>query len=315
MKIEEIISRMPKLVAVIGEEWLHRERNWVGSFVIPRILWFKQIEKDLDILNRHLNTNKLVSCYRDSLRNKPQIARTIFEIHGAALLATIATRLDLHVPKGGGTERAFDIWAEIHGFSINAECKTRKDEFPFNLPLQSDNISEIPIYGGSRGTMDPHDASELGIEMKKPINASGHIVTPESTVIRQLLLEALEQLPSIGHNLIMFGHIEGDRYDLENALYGTEVIQQQINQVTKEITFSLRRAPTGAFDRGAAGELFKSLNGLIWVRLWPDGDALGRAYKFYQNPNSMPLPNEINESLNTVINRWATPSVVEETVE
>ncbi len=256
-----------------------------------------------------MNIGKLVSCYRDSLRNRPQIQKTIFEIHGAAQLASVATKIDLHIPLVDGSGRNYDISAEIGGYPVNAEFKTRKDQFPFNLPREPDPASDIPVYGGVRETMDPHDATDLGIDLSKPVDGLHHIATPESTKIRQILLDGLGQLPVTGYNFVIFGHIEGDRRNLEDALYGTEFMEQQVNRENKKVIFSWKRAPTGAFDRGSAGEPFRGVNGVLWVRLMPfapDGDVLGRAYKLYLNPCSTSLPNEVTESLNTVIDQWTT---------
>jgi len=309
MQIGEIITRITNLAAVIGEEWLLRKRAWAEPFISERLFWYEELDRNIRILTVHLNIEKLVSCYRDSLRNQPQIQKTIFEIHGAALLASVATQFDLHVPRGDGSGRNFDVWALIAGHPVNAESKTRKDEFPFNLPPESDTTSDIPVYGGFRETMDPHDAMDLGIKLRKPIDGFHCIATPESTRIRQILLDGLGQLPANGYNFVLFGHIEGDRRNLEDALYGTEFMEQQVTRENKKVTFSWKRAPTGAFDKSPAGELFKGLNGVIWVRLMPfapDGNVLGRAYKLYLNTCPPSLPNEITESLNVVLDQWTT---------
>lgn len=309
MKIKEIITWIPNFAALIGEEWLRRKRDSAEEFISDRLPWYEQLDRDIGILTGHLNIGKLVSCYRDSLRNQPQIQKTIFEIHGAALLASVATKIDLHIPLGDGSGRNYDIGAEIGGYPVNAESKTRKDQFPFNLPPEPDSTSEIPVYGGFREIMDPHNAADLGIECRKPVDGFHYIANPESTVIRQILLDGLGQLPTTGNNFIIFGHIEGDRHNLEDALYGAEFVERQANRETKKVTFSLKRGSTGAFDKGPAGEPFRGVNGVLWVRLMPfapDGDVLGRAYKLYLNPCSTPLPNEVTESLNMVIDHWTT---------
>ena len=306
MGIEEILARIPDLAPVIGEEWLYRKRDWAEPFISERLFWYEELDRDIRILSAHLNIEKLVSCYRDSLRNQPQIQKTIFEIHGAALLASVATQIDLHILRGDGSGRNYDVWAMVGGHPINVESKTRKDQFPFNFPAEPDPETKIPVYGGYRATMDPHDAEDLRIKSNL-IDFSNHIATPESTVIRQILFEGLGQLPPTGYNLIIFGHIEGNRRNLKDALYGTEFIERQESR--EKVRFSLKRAPTGAFDKGPAGEPFRGLNGVLWVRLMPfapDGDVLGRAYKLYLNPCSTPLPNEVTKSLNAVIDQWTT---------
>jgi hypothetical protein len=307
MKIEEIITSMPDFAALIGEEWLSRKRNWAEEFIGERLPWYEQLDRDIGILSKYLDNEKLVSCYRDSLRNQPQIQKTIFEIHGAALMASVAAKIDLHVPLVDGSGRNYDIWAEIGGYPVNAEFKTRKDEFPFNLPREPGPASDIP--GGVRETMDPHDAADLGINLRKPVDGLHHISTPESTRIRQILLDGLGQLPVTGYNFVIFGHIEGDRRNLKDALYGTELIERRVDRENRKVIFRWKRAPTGAFDRGSAGEPFRGINGVLWIRLMPfapDGDVLGRAYKLYLNPCSTSLPEKVKESLNAAIDQWTT---------
>lgn len=305
--IEEIMGRLPKLAAVMGEAWLRQRRSWTETFIMPRLPWYEQIERDLTVLEAHVVLQKLIACYRASLRNQPQIQKTIFEIHGAALLANAAARVDLHVPPCPGSESNFDIWTEIRGHFVNADSKTRKDEFPFNLPQDSEDPTGITLYGGSRATLDPHDAVDLGSDFRAQTVDPHHIDTPESTVIRQLLLDGLSQLPDQGCNVIIFGHIEGYRCNLEDALYGTEQVRCRRRLESGKPTVIWTRAPTGAFSPGGSGEPFQRLSGVLRVSLWRDGNAIGRAYKLYLNPNAhLPLPSEVIETLDAGMKQWAT---------
>lgn len=309
MIIEELITHLPNFSAVIGERWLCQKCDWGEDFISDCLPWYEQLENDIGILKGHLNIQKIASCYRASLRDQSQTEEAIFEIHGAAFFSSVATEIDLHVPRGDGSGSNFDIWAKVKGYSINAECKTRTDQPLLKFPAEPDPESGLPVYVADRETMDPHDANDLGIELARPVDVLHHIAIPESTVIRQILLEGLGQLPSTGYNLFIFGHRRGDRRNLERALYGTEFAQRQMDPKTKRVTFPLKLAPTGAFDRGPAGEPFKGLNGVLWVRLmplWLGDNSIGRAYKLYLNPCSTPLPNEVTESLNVVIDHWTT---------
>ena len=145
-RLEEIINHLPNVSALTGLEWLHRKRDWAEEFIGDRLPWYEQLENDITVLKGHLNIQKLASCYRDGLRNQFQIQKTIFEIHGAALLTSAATQIDLHVPRGDGSGRNFDIWARVGGYPVNGEFKTRKDQFPFNVPPEPDLTSKIPVY-------------------------------------------------------------------------------------------------------------------------------------------------------------------------
>lgn len=312
--IEEVIRRLPMVAAVMGEEWLLQNREWAEGFIIgPRLAWYGQLEGDLAALGAQVALEKLISGYRAPLRDKAQIQKTIFEVHGAALLAAAAARVELHVPRGDGSGKNFDLRAEIRGHPVNAECKTRKDEFPFNLPPEPAGPAGITSHAGVRETMDPHDAAELGIKPKPGTPGLHHIETPESTVIRQLLLDGLSQLPDSGYNLILFGDIEGHRDNLEDALLGTEVTRFRRNPETRQVIAVSARAPTGAFSAGPAGEPFRLLGGVLWIRLWRDGDVLGRAYMPCPNPNARPpLPRDVIEAIVAVMNEWARPQEARE---
>lgn len=307
-----MLGQLPRLVAIMGEKWLWQNRAWAESFIGQRLVWYDRLEGDLTILEPHLGSEKLINCYRDSLRNEPQIQNTIFEIHGAALLATAATKVRLHVPLGNASGKDFDVWAEIRGHPINAESKTRNDKFPFNLRPESEDPAGISWHAGSRATIDPHDAADLGIEAMPRTPGLDHIDIPESTVIRQGLLEGMAQLPHQGCNVIIFGHIEGKRCDMEDALYGTRFPVDSYNRETREVASVWTRVTTGAFGASPAGEPFRNLSAILWVHLWPHGDILGRAYQFYRNPNALrAFPSDVVDAVGAV-EQWTTQTEIQE---
>lgn len=303
----ELIERLPKVVSVLGEQWIQQNAAWIDAYIDPRLVWYEQLEQDLACLEARMGLQKLTSCYRDPLRDKPQIQKTMYEIHGAALLASMATRVDLHVPRGDGMGTNFDVWAEIEGQQVNAECKTRKDEFPFNLPRESGDIEEgVSSRWGVRETIDPHDAAELGIQATQRNSEMHHIQTPESTVIRQMLLDGLSQLPRSGCNIIIFGQIEGNRRSLEEALYGTEMFGIKKDLQTRKVTVEPIRAPTGAFTQRQAGEPFLPLSAVLWVCLFKSFDSpMFRAYKLYLNPcANTPVSKEVQKTIEKIAKAW-----------
>lgn len=305
MNIEVIRSQFPILYQILGEEWLQRN-GWVEEFINRRIPWYQLLENDLTILNNHVSFDKLKSCYRDSLRDRPQIQKTIFEIHGSALLAKTAVNVDLHVPKGNGSVKNFDISVVIKGHQLNAESKTRKDEFPFNLPSESPDLTGVKYYGGSRTTVDKHDADELGINV-----TPATIKTPESTVIRQILLDGLQQLPESGCNMIIFGQIEGNRENVMDALWGTPILEFCRGSPDSE----WKRIPTGAFDAGKAGESFRSLSCVLWISLNLDHDYINnvdiirRDYTIFPNPNALnPIHDDVVNVIVDLIEQMRIPT-------
>jgi len=70
MKVEELIIHLPTLSLVVDKKWLLKKRDWAESFIPPRLPWFERVEKDFNILNKHLGTNKLRKCFRSSLQDE-----------------------------------------------------------------------------------------------------------------------------------------------------------------------------------------------------------------------------------------------------
>ena len=304
MKLRELKQSLPNVTQVLGEDWLNAERRWIQPFIASRIRWYEQTEADLARLNRFVNPRRVASCYRSMLRDRRQIQRGIYEIHGAAFLSAVATRVELHVPRGDSSRRNFDVRVEIEGHTVNADSKTRKDEFPFNLTKRKGS-SKGRMHAGVRATIDPHDAVDLGLGDKRP-KEPGYIETPESTVIRQLLLDGSTQLPQSGCNLIIFGHIEGQRDSLEDALFGAKFVGLKKNLKTREIIAEWVLSPTGAFGPGHEGDSFRSLSGVLWVRLSKSFDSyLFRAYKLYTNRHAnVCIPDGVQRAIEKIAKEW-----------
>jgi hypothetical protein len=272
----------------------------------PMLAWYQQLEKDLELLERRLNRQMLISCYRDALRDEYSFVSTLYEIHGAALLSAEATAVYLHVPLGTNRKN-FDVRVRILRHVINADCKTRKDDFPFNIRRREGGADGITGHYGARATIDPHDAENLGLESRQPAGDVDFRPIPESTVIRQILSETRSQLPENGRNLILFGQVEGDRMHLERALYGAEIGVIERNLETKEVRFGWSLSATGAFGAGLEGEPFQWLSGILWYRLWKLADTFGRAYELYLNPNALiPIPSKVVSKLKQTMESWQT---------
>ncbi|MGH7260930.1 MAG: hypothetical protein ACREI9_09655 [Nitrospiraceae bacterium] len=316
MTINRIAQRFPRLVAVIGEEWLLQKQTMAETFFDQHSCLYQQTESDICLLEKYVGLKKLIECYRDPLRDQGQLLEPVYEIHGAAFLAKASNRIDLHVPRGDGGAKNFDVQAEIKENIVNADIKTRKDEFPFNLPRKSEGAGGINGFFGSRPTIDPNDAAEMGIEASPRCPDAHHKTTPESTVIRQILLDGLSQLPVGGCNLVLFGQIAGSRHDLRQALFGAPMLDIIRNLVSKTHRTEWRLSPTGAFSSGEKGEPFKHLSGVLWFRLMTWEKTLLRAYTLYQNPNAdASLPANVTDILDAVSKEWDTGSEMIEAQE
>ena len=304
MALQQVLARYPNTVSVLGHEWLIGEQSWAVAFIEDRVAWYGQLEVDLSaLLCAGIPLPRLVQCYRDSLRNRTEVLKAIYEIHAGALLAACSQRVEIHVSRGDGSNRNYDIGVEIEGTYISVECKTRKDEFPFNMPAQvAEDGSEM--YGGSRGTLDPHDAATMGFTTA-PNQDPSHKATPESTVVRQILSTALGQLPPQGFSMVVFGQIEGNLHHLEDALFGTEYVELRRNLETGQTTSHWLRAPNGAFN--AADGAFDSISSALWVRLSSDGDVLRKTYRGFLNPRARnPLPEVVVARLRALVQERGT---------
>ncbi|SRR6266487_3069215 len=299
----DLTRKLPLLSAVLGRALERAESAWLLGFVEARIPWYRLLEKDFSALLRAgVSGVRLRACYRASLLNRPEIQKVMFEVHGASLLAAAASNIDLHVPRGDGTNHNFDVLATIQGTAVGADVKTRKDEFPFNLPEIAGE--EAGIRGGSRATMDRHDAPDLGAA-NQASESPNHNPNPESTVIRQILGSALAQLPKHGCNMVLFGQIEGDHENLVDALFGTVYIETGLDTSSGEYFTRVCRMQNGAFTAPHTSESFGALTTVIWFRLWRDGDCIKGSYRGHTNPNAqVPLPNNVRERLNGIIRAW-----------
>jgi len=294
MTFDEIISPFPVFVSVIGEKWLHQNPWLDADYISSRLEHFERLERDLKSLDTHVGPSKLKATYRALVRDKNSFWPIVHEIHGISLVSKVSSHVELKIPLGGLSNRDFDARAKVLGVSINMECTTRKDEFPFNLPPVETGPNHIPVYSGSRSTVDPHDARGSGIT-SAPQDDPLHVETPEATVARQILTVELSQLPETGVNLILFGQISGSRENLETALFGPIAVDFALNPKVRTVESTAIRLPHGAYDTGINGEPFRRLSGVLWFKLF---SIRGPEYNLYLNPCAIsPIPEGIAAQL------------------
>lgn len=307
-----IEESFPILTEVCGPRWLQGNRSWIESLNQSNIAWFSQLESDLKGLERYVGLDELIRCYRKDLGNRRQIKETMCEIHNCHLMAEVAGNIRLHVPLENGRRGNFDFQVNILGDCLSGDVKTRRDEFPFNLPPTQDE-NGIEIFGGTRTTLDPHEASRLNIPREPKIRDGTYVATPESTVIRQLFEGALEQLPLSGKTIIIFGQIGGiaeGEYCLEDALGGTLAVGTKKNIYTNEITHEWFRHPTGIFCGLPEYKQFNRLGAVLFFRLSGLSDGqMGQFYRLYLNDAaSEPISEAMADAIVETFRLWKNPS-------
>ena len=266
---------------------------------MPHPVWYEQAELDLAALVEKVPLQKLASCYRSMLRDRTALIDTIYEIHGAAFLARIGQAVDLHVPRRQGDKVNYDVRVEIGGVPVQADCKARRDEFPFKPHLKDPEGG----YIGSRATLDPNDPAALGLTQGTGLGRN-YVATPESTVIRQRLADALTQLPDAGVTMVLFAQVYGSREHLERALFqGAPVCEFIIdNAARKVVGTEWRHVGSTVFGDSS----FLRLSGVLWMRLWRLFGPM--QYKLYINPNAAtPIPATVVDAFEQEIKRASSP--------
>jgi hypothetical protein len=301
------VEQFPSLASVVGASWWQANPDWFSALDMPRPVWYQQCDGDLGLLARRIHVTGLISCYRAMLRDRVGFIPALYEVHAAALLGSSADRLALHVPRGDGGGRNFDIAATIVGHDVNADVKTRDDRFPFNLP-RVEEPDGIRGFAGSRASLDPWDAAEAGMPRQEPLPSERNWKgMPESSVVVEVLAEALRQLPEAGISVVVLGQIQGDRDHLERALYGVEVCDFVTERRTKDSWSEWRRLPNGIFGHGPKAEAFTRLSAVLWIRLmqgWND-DEIYPTYQLYENPSAQcPLSAGVRPALEATMKEW-----------
>lgn len=307
-----IVENFPILYQVWGSRWYQRNKDWLDDLVKCRLPWFNQLESDLLGLKEYVGLRDLNRCFRNALRDRTQIQQAIYEAHGCHLMASVGGNIRLHVPLEDDQRGNFDFQVNILGNTISGDVKTRKDD-PFNFPPIRDE-NGVEMFGGTRTTLDPHEASRLNIHMHtKPLDWS-HRSIPESTNIKQLLEKTLnKQLPRTGKTIVILGQIDGfagSEYDLEDALLGTLATGTKENRLNREIKHEDFRHPTGIFCGLPDYEQFNGLSAVLLTRLSSLSDVeMARWYRLYLNGVAdEPIPDHVSDAIVKTFNQWKNPA-------
>lgn len=280
-----ISEQLPRLAELLGSNALDvRNTEFEKLGVSP--LW--QVERDLQLLNRHLPSTEIAKAYRHLLRNQGKLIEALYEIRVAAMLAPFTDKLELSPAIG---TRKCDLKFEIGGKKIFLEVTTREDKFP---PVyESDNVEEAPVY--SRVTVESSFDSTTTRD-------DPHLrTTPASKELRDRILDELSQLPH-GEPAVLVVGARGGRSDhMEWALWGDEVIRAKSGGGWRP-----EKVPNGLFrisdEMGGASRL----SALVWMKLVPHFHDVRVHGRLFTNPlAAYPLSPEAEEVFLRVFDRRA----------
>ena len=294
IKAKTLLDRFPTLSEVIGRSLADSVFQKLIASGLDWEALCHQAESDLQYLSNRLAMQPLKRAYAADLRNTKQIRQTVYEIYAASLLASVSDGIEPHFRTNGGKDCDFRI--KIRGCEIYGDVRTRLDIFPFNKPPIKDDCGEH-LYTAVRATVDPHVA-EVGHhpEVDEP--------TPESTVKRQRIEEALPKFPATNPSLIVLGFL-GDfnspkkiKDDFERVLFGDDF---ELFRGGKQFTC---RHQNGILTDPRYGQYITSV---AWLSLKPSSHGLIRRSGIFFNPNAKHrLPEEIEIILERVFDREKT---------
>lgn len=294
--IESIQQSFPTLVQILGESWIIETPEW-EQFLAQHWFWFQQLNRDLELLTTRIAMARLVECYRSALQvqNLRRVADLLYEIHGIALLSKSATEIELHVPIRQSTGRRFHVRVVIQGTVINAHSMTHLCLLGQRTSFGIRESRADPLAASANGSMN----SSTGLNT--PTDQLPGWTLPESAKIRERLGACVEcRLPSSGCNLILFGHEERGRSNLERALYGAEMCHTRWDRNNHKLLVEWGREQTGAFR--AREKRFRALSAVLAVHVAVAPPRLSRSYKLYLNQYaSARLPPGVIETITKIM--------------
>ena len=304
--IESIQQSFPTLVQILGASWSIETPKW-GQILAQHWFWFQQLHRDLELLTTRIPMARLVECYRSALQVQDvrRVAHPLYEIHGIAPLSKSATEIELHVPIRQSTGTRFHVRVVIDDTVINAHSKT-------HLCL----LSQRSSFGMREIQADPLAASANG-----SVNGSTRLNPPSddlpgwtseyamlvSAKIRACLGACVGcRLPSSGCNLILFGHEERGRSNLEGAPYGAKICTTRWDRNAQKVRVEWGREQTDPFRAGE--KRFRGLSAVLAVHITVSPLRFSRFYRLYLNDYaSARLPLGVIETIPTMKTETVSP--------
>ncbi|HEV8310060.1 MAG TPA: nucleotidyltransferase domain-containing protein [Methylomirabilota bacterium] len=280
--------RVPRLSELIGAAAV--EAWWEGL----RAVYLWQVERDLELLTRHVGWPGVAGAYRTPLRNPNELFATAYELRTAAKLAPVVDGLELRPRVSAG---ACDLAVRLAGQRVFLEVTTRDDVFPWQ---RGGRVEDPPLT--ARETIHREFRTTTPDQLVPTRDV------PASEELRQAITREVGQLPRGEFNVVVLGTPNSKCLDVETALFGDE---------------RFRSAPRSDLERVAvANGLFavadeegglSELSAVVWLRLRHNGHDIRTHGRSFLNPKARhPLPPGIENVFRRVFDRT---SVLEEELQ
>lgn len=263
-----LANRVPRLVDLLGAATV--EAWWAGT----RAVYLWQIERDLELLTRHVGWSRVARAYRASLRNSTELWGVAYELRTAAKLAPVVDGLELRPRVGAG---ACDLAVRLAGRRVFLEVTTRDDVWPFR-----------------RG-----DVEDAPMQARETVHREFRTTTPDQVVpttrdvpasedLREAIRREVRQLPPGELTAVVLGTPNSKCLEVEDALFGDGRLWGRGQRESWE------RVANGLFAVSDEEGGLSGVSALVWLNLrhhWQDIRTRGR---LFPNPKARaPLPPEV----------------------
>jgi predicted nucleotidyltransferase len=268
-------TRFPRVAGLIGDRNVAGRIQELERFG-PELI--QQIDQDLEFLAHHLPEQRVSAAYRGLLRNPDRLRDALYEIHAAAMFATVASEVTL-APRVG--PRKADVMCVIEASRIFVEVTTLVEKWP--PPSRLDRIEWYERASVER-SFDP---------TPRPDDLT-YRDTPASKVLRDRIEEEARQLPDGDPGLVVLGAPHAGEADIEAALFGDDHY------------FKPERYPNGLFtvsdDAGGASRV----SAFVWLKLVGAWSGVRVHARMFVNPLAAhPLPSGVASALRKTFDRRA----------
>jgi len=280
-----ISSRLPYLAELLGGVSL-QARDQEFERLDPACPW--QVERDLELLKRHVPWTHIKRAYQYLLRNPGRFIEAMYEIRIAAMLAPFVDKAEVAPEIGSGK---CDLKCEVGGKEIFLEVSVKRDDFPFERKPKEE-VTITPL--GGRVTVERSFDSATARDDPMIRGA------PASQELRGRISEKARQLPPGELTAVVVGAPGGLSLDTESALYGDKI------ERANEGGWWPERTPNGLFAVSDEAGGTSGLSAVVWMKLAPHfGDV--RVYsRLFLNPlAARPFPHDVEELFRAVFDRSA----------